>query len=569
MSAEFDEFGGTLGRGPDCSLVLTDDRRGVSRVHCKIEYRDGCFKAVDNGTNPTKVNGIPLGKGNATEITGGDRLVIGPYELEVTEGAASSGQFDVPAHSAPANPSPPPASTGDPDNPFADLLGGDAPQASPADPPSIPGTEVGGGILDDLDFGAEAPAPDPLASEDSNFGALPDDFDPLAPETDKKDALPPAGAGLPDDAFSDFDLGPEAPDKGSLDDMFDLSSEQTPDPLADSPLGKPPPSHSGGTDSGLTQWIGGEKKDVDAAPVSDHLPEFESAFEPPKAVTPALPPDEATAEPASPPSSGSDEASIDDLLGEAPAGTDPLAGFTDPVAEPEPAAPPPKDNPPSAIPPEPRPTLSGPAPVPKGTSNAPPTELVAALMQGLQAPELSIDELTPELMLKLGTLLHEATSGTVALLAARGSVKREMRADVTMIASGRNNPLKFSPDGAMALRYMLGAPMPGFMEAEESMRDAYSDLRAHEFGFMAGLRAALADVLARFDPERIEQRLPEKGGVSGLLSSNRKARLWEHFGQLHQDISQEAEEDFHALFGREFIRAYEEHIKALERAKKK
>ena len=213
--------------------------------------------------------------------------------------------------------------------------------------------------------------------------------------------------------------------------------------------------------------------------------------------------------------------------------------------------------------------MSGPAPVPQGTTNASASELAAALMQGLQAPELEIRELTPELMLKLGTLLQEATSGTVALLAARGSVKREMRADVTMIASGRNNPLKFSPDGAMALRYMLGAPMPGFMEAEEAMRDAYSDLRAHEFGFMAGLRAALADVLARFDPERLEQRIPDKGGMGGLLSSGRKSRLWDHFAQLYQEISQEAEEDFHALFGREFIRAYEEHIKALEKANAK
>ena len=559
MSAEFDEFGGTLGRGPDCSLVLTDERRGVSRIHCKIEYRNGAFKAVDNGTNPTRVNGIPLGKGNATEIAEGDRIVIGPYELAVREGGGSETQFGrLPAAAVPpvtpaAVPVPAPPEKAPPgsDNPFADLLG-DAPAAVPEAAQPSPSGGGYGGILDDLDFGDD-PAPKAADDDESPFGsALPEDFDPLAPAAPNNDPLPPAGANLPDDAFSDFDLGPEAPGKGSLDDMFGLSSGESPDPLANSPLGKPPPTHSGGTDSGLTQWIGGAKQES-AAPVPDHLPEFESAFVPPKAVEPE--PESPT--PPSAPSSAL-EPSIDELLGEAPATADPLAALGEPEmpSPPAPAA--------TAASSE----MAAPAPVPKGTSNAPADVLLAALMQGLQAPDLEIDELTPELMTKLGSLLHEATSGTVALLAARGSVKREMRADVTMIASGRNNPLKFSPDGAMALRYMLGAQMPGFMEAEEAMRDAYSDLRAHEFGFMAGLRAAMADVLARFDPERIEQRLPEKGGMGGLLSSSRKARLWDHFGQLYRDISHEAEDDFHALFGREFIRAYEEHIKALERAQR-
>lgn len=186
-------------------------------------------------------------------------------------------------------------------------------------------------------------------------------------------------------------------------------------------------------------------------------------------------------------------------------------------------------------------------------------------MSGLNAQDLVIDELTPELMHKIGALMHEATSGTLALLSARGTVKREMRADVTMIASGRNNPLKFSPDARLALRYLFGPAMPGFMEADEAMRDAYNDLRAHEFGFMAGLRAALGGVLKRFEPEQLEARLPEKGGFNALVPMNRKAKLWEMFSELYRQLTVEAEEDFHALFGREFLRAYEEHVAAMEK----
>jgi FHA domain-containing protein len=100
------------------------------------------------------------------------------------------------------------------------------------------------------------------------------------------------------------------------------------------------------------------------------------------------------------------------------------------------------------------------------------------------------------------------------------------------------------------------------------MRDAYGDLRAHEFGFMAGMRAALMGVLKRFAPEALEARMPEKGGLGGLLAANRKARLWDLFSDHYRQVTQEAEEDFHALFGREFLRAYEDHIEALEQQRR-
>ena len=43
----------------------------------------------------------------------------------------------------------------------------------------------------------------------------------------------------------------------------------------------------------------------------------------------------------------------------------------------------------------------------------------------------------------------------------------------------------------------------------------------------------------------------------------RRARLWELFNEMFAEISREAEDDFEALFGREFVRAYEEQIDRL------
>lgn len=543
MSAQIDERGGTLGRSPDCTLVLVDEKRAVSRIHGQISYRNGQFLIEDLGTNPLKVNGVPVGKGNNTPLADGDRIVIGPYSLAVRSSVASP---RVPTPSTPARkplpsgvaPSSAASVPSGPGNPFDDIFGLSSGAADPT-----PGLGVSN-PFDDLGFGP-APEPKPVSNVQPTlkpittadpFGAaagLPADFDPMARF---EEPPPPAGAGLPDDAFGSLIGAPTAaPGEGSLDALFGLSSGGSSDPFAGSPLDKPPPSHAGGTDSGLTQFLGGIKPPV-AAPVADKVPEINSAFTPPRAVpTPAPPalPD------------------LDDLLAPAPMA---------------PAAPSPTPSPrvaraaPVAAPAAPRPRSPG--------EDAASGALLEAFMAGLRAPDLVIDELTPELMHKIGALMHEATAGTIALLNARGTVKREMRADVTMIASGRNNPLKFSPDARLALRYLFGPPMPGFMDAGEAMQDAYADLRAHEFGFMAGLRAALTGVLKRFEPEQLESRIPEKGGLNALLPANRKAKLWDLFSELYRHLTIEAEEDFHALFGREFLRAYEEHVAAIERGQK-
>jgi FHA domain-containing protein len=96
------------------------------------------------------------------------------------------------------------------------------------------------------------------------------------------------------------------------------------------------------------------------------------------------------------------------------------------------------------------------------------------------------------------------------------------------------------------------------------MRDAYDDLRAHQFGFMAGMRAALTGVLKRFEPAALEQRVLTRSVLDSLLPGARKARLWDLFEQMYGEISREAEDDFHALFGREFLRAYEEQVERLQ-----
>ena len=183
-----------------------------------------------------------------------------------------------------------------------------------------------------------------------------------------------------------------------------------------------------------------------------------------------------------------------------------------------------------------------------------------ALRQGLGLPDL---EFTRENMELIGRLLSESMAGVVGLLQARAALKQDLQAEVTVLSTRRNNPLKFSRNGHMALAQLLAPPMRGFMAPDEAVKDACDDINSHLYGVMAGMEAALEGLLTRFTPEQLERELG-RHVVLDLVPMHRKARLWDTFQARHGEIREAAASDFAAVFGREFLRAYEARIQALE-----
>lgn len=187
--------------------------------------------------------------------------------------------------------------------------------------------------------------------------------------------------------------------------------------------------------------------------------------------------------------------------------------------------------------------------------------LMQALLTGAGLSSVKIgSELTPELMEMLGKLLAISVQGTMDLNALRSLVKREAKADVTMVVVRNNNPLKFLPDGPTVLTQMLRKKMPGFMSPPEAMADAYQDLHGHQQGVVAGTRAAMADALNRLKPEQLATTLPPPSLLDRLFPSRRKARLWDLHVRQHQTITKELQDDFRILFGPVFLSAYEQKI---------
>lgn len=181
---------------------------------------------------------------------------------------------------------------------------------------------------------------------------------------------------------------------------------------------------------------------------------------------------------------------------------------------------------------------------------------------GLHPAQLGdLDEATLE---KLGQLFQSLVAGTLQLIHARSSTKDELRAHMTIIATSGNNPLKFAPDAQAAMLQLVGRGLPGFMPPVEAVRDAFSDLSAHQVGLLAASRSAMYAMAGRLSPEHIQQRVGGPRGFSGLLPSAHKAQLWDAFVAAHAQLLGEAREEFDAAFQGAFVDAYEGEVRRVQ-----
>ena len=521
LARQFDQLGGALGRAVGNDLVLDDPSKYISRVHARVEYRDGAYYLIDVGSNPSVVNERPLGQGKQVRLADQDRLLVGQYALIVSL---------VPeASAAPLPPSP--------------LQAAAAPAYAPALPAdvafslddSLSGAsilDIGGGLgqpgFDPL--GLDLFAPQPKADDAPGFRGAESDH--ISPEL-QAFAMP---ALAPAPAYAAAAYPPPA---------YPAPAYAAPAaPAASAPAYAPPAAPQQHASMAIPD---------DYDPLADYLP--------PRVVTAPPPP------PPPPP---------------------PAPVFVAPVPpQPQPSSPPSEDletlytkpeAPPAAVHvPVPAPaTVAAPAPAPAAApfQQARPTPVaqddavMRALLRGMGLSKLKTTRSAEEVAELAGAMLREATGGTMSVLMARAMTKRESRLEMTMIAAQANNPLKFFPDVDSALAQMLGGTMAGYMPALRAFPNAYDDLRAHELAMMAGMRAALAGVLKRFDPDAIEQRLQVPTVMDKMMASNRKAKMWERLVELYQDMSREADDDFQRLFGETFGQAYEEQIERLRQARR-
>lgn len=579
ITASFDARGGTIGRADHNTMALPDPERHISRLQAEIIVNGPSYLIKNVGAaNPVIVNGQPLAHGESATLRHKAQLRIGGYLLQVIDdvGADTSGAEITRGRAAlsgggPADalrpntlsqprsgPLSPAAGLGDlstplsSSNPFADLLG--APPAAAAKPrpgTAAPTSDPFGDLLPPpagIAGGSRAMPPSaPLPA--SAVARLPDDFDPFA-----SPPAPAPAAPVRADAFGDLHGG-VAP--ASIDQMFDLPGAGGRTPLDDflgaAPVAPPAPAIGAPAPGGLSTdplalFGGPVEPAVDAGPAqSDHASALKMPFSPPQALAPVPP---TVAAPAT--LSAATAREIDWLL-------DTAASFAMPA--------PTNRLPPLAPAPHAVATAVTPTPAEPAVGSADSAALWAAFCAGAGVDVALPQGLTPEMMRSLGQMLQAAVEGTLQLMAIRATTKQEMRGNVTVIQQRANNPLKFSPDAATGLEQLLRPPMRGFMAGPVAMADAMTDLVGHSIGSVAGMRAALESLLARFEPAELEARLAGKSVLDSVLPMNRKAKLWDLYRQHFDAIRDDAQEDFHAVFGKAFLAAYEQQLDRLRQGR--
>lgn len=199
----------------------------------------------------------------------------------------------------------------------------------------------------------------------------------------------------------------------------------------------------------------------------------------------------------------------------------------------------------------------------KPLSNA--NELVQAFLQGAGLQQVNLASgLTVELMETLGKFMASSVKGAMDELSQRALLKREVKAEVTMVVLRENNPLKFFPDSKTVLTQMLRKKMPGFMAPAEAIEDAFFDIRTHQMGVAAGTRAVTESILKTLQPASVEAHLGAPGLLDQINPARRKAAMWDQFSELFDTISAGKKDEFQSLFGKEFLLAYEKEVEKAE-----
>ena len=534
----------SIGRAPGNDWVLADPDRQLSKTHCVIVATGGRYMLTDLSTNGVYVNGATerVPREGQIELTDGDDFRIGEYVIRLSEGAGQAAPFGG-GHAA--------------------LVQGGVARADPLAGPE----DLTPDPLDDV-FGAgaagafvhpiSAPQPqamrhnDPFDVADEKVppkrGIDPEDddlFQGITPSDQWEGASQADHADAPMQAYTAPKVAPANFEDLDLDAL-----------LGDTPPGQPAPAASPMPVARAAPAPARPAARPD--PLGEATP-FDFGVETP-AHAPSQPPspmgepfDFENEPPPAPPVARRGAG------GSAPAAA-PVGDMASPFAEPGFAAPQ-RPSPGGPSPGGPSPGAAGQAAA-MGAPTADGARLLAAFLEGAGVPGLALGPDAERAMRDAGAVFNALVEGIRQVLISRASIKNELRVEQTMLRAKDNNPLKFSVTAEDAIAALLQPTRPGYKQPLASTQEAFDDVRSHEMAVMAGVQTALMGLLKRFEPGALEKRL-EPSMLGNILPSARKARTWELFCATYKAIAAEAQEDFQAVFGREFARAYSEQMQKL------
>lgn len=102
LEAVFGDAGGDIGRAGDCTLVLPDPERRISRKHVQVAWRDGRhFLRLISTNLMVELDGVPLVPGVEFALNSGSQIRIGPFVLKASSNSVSAARPAVAVPSVP------------------------------------------------------------------------------------------------------------------------------------------------------------------------------------------------------------------------------------------------------------------------------------------------------------------------------------------------------------------------------------------------------------------------------------------------------------------------------------
>jgi len=199
-----------------------------------------------------------------------------------------------------------------------------------------------------------------------------------------------------------------------------------------------------------------------------------------------------------------------------------------------------------------------PQPAAKGTAPATASVTLDAFFRGAGLPAQRLDDKQIEQTLhRLGQLMRELILGLNENLHLRTEQKNALRVPTTTIQPQNNNPLKFSASVDESLANLLFRSTSEYLQAVESVREAFTDIKQHQQSLLNALRTAIADYVARLDPEELENKF-SGGKRGGIMSAANKLKYWDFYKDLYQVVAHAQAGQLPQQFLEELSRAYEQ-----------
>lgn len=163
---------------------------------------------------------------------------------------------------------------------------------------------------------------------------------------------------------------------------------------------------------------------------------------------------------------------------------------------------------------------------------------------------------TEEMLLRLGQLMRETIVGLTENLQLRATHKSMLRQSNTTIQPRDDNASRFSAGVDEALGNLFFHESEQNLTAVEAVRDSFGDIKTHQQILMKAMQRAIADYIARLDPDDLEEKF-SNGRHGVLLGAANKFKYWDLYKDLYQVVAQQHPGHLPQVFLEDMSRAYE------------